>query len=70
MVQEMLEQGVVQHSQSPWTSPVVLITKHDGTMGFCADYRHLNLQDIGKSGWHQSQLRKLHLPLILGCMSL
>ena len=29
MVQEMLEQGVVQHSKSLWASPVVLGTKHD-----------------------------------------
>jgi len=40
MVQEMLEQGVVQPSQSSWASPVV--TKHDGTMRFCVDYRCLN----------------------------
>ncbi|KYO45327.1 hypothetical protein Y1Q_0012825 [Alligator mississippiensis] len=27
---------------SPWSSPAVLIQKHDETIGFCKDYRMLN----------------------------
>jgi len=42
MVKDMLEQGVIQYSQSPWASPIVLVAKHDRTMRFCVDYRHLN----------------------------
>ena len=42
MVQGMLEQGVIQRSRSPWASPIVLVTKRDGTMGLCVDYHHLN----------------------------
>ena len=42
MVQDMLEQGVIQHSQSPWSSPIVLVAKRDGTTRFCVDYRKLN----------------------------
>ena len=42
MVQDMLDQGVIQHSQSPWASPIVLVAKQDGTTRFCVDYRKLN----------------------------
>ena len=42
LVQEMLNQGVIQPSQSPWASPIELVKKRDGDTRFCVDYRKLN----------------------------
>ena len=39
---KMLEQGLIKPSVSPWASPIVLVTKKDGTTRFCIDYRKVN----------------------------
>ena len=38
----MQETGVIQPSNSPWASPVVLVRKKDGTHRLYVDYRELN----------------------------
>ncbi|KRY46609.1 Retrovirus-related Pol polyprotein from transposon 17.6 [Trichinella britovi] len=41
-VRRMLERGLIEPAEGPWSSPVVLAKKKDGSSRFCDDYRRLN----------------------------
>lgn len=41
-VQDLVAQGVLKESCSPWASPAVIVVKRDKSVRFCCDYRKLN----------------------------
>ena len=55
-IDKMLETGLIESSCSPWASPVVLVTKKDGSIRYCIDYRQLNNITI-KDSYHSPHPR-------------
>jgi transposase InsO family protein len=41
-LQEHLEKGFIEHSKSPFASPILFVKKPDGSLRCCIDYRKLN----------------------------
>jgi hypothetical protein len=46
IVEELLVQGLIRPSTSPWAAPVLFAPKKDGKLRFCVDYRVLNKQTV------------------------
>ena len=57
---DMANRGVIRPSKSPWSSPVVLVGKKDGSTRFCVDFRKVKGALRGKKP-KIGELRRLRL---------
>ena len=42
LLQNMLDRNIISKSHSPWSSPIILVQKKDGSLRFCVDYCKVN----------------------------
>ena len=54
-LKDLVGKGVIRPSISPWGAPVLFVSKKDGSLRICIDYRQLNKVAIKK---------KYHIPRI------
>ena len=45
MVEEMLKDNIIRPSSSPYNAPIIMVTKKDGTLRFCVDFREVESSD-------------------------
>ena len=50
MLDDLLQNKIIRVSNSPYSSPVVLVPKPDGSLRMCVDYRKLNSITV-KTKW-------------------
>ena len=48
-IQNFLDQGIIENSNSPWSAPVVLVKKKNGSSRIVIDYRLLNMHTVSDS---------------------
>ena len=58
---EMLDAGIIRHSSSPWSSPLVFVKKSDSSIRICLDLRELNNKTV-KDAYYLPRIEEtLHL---------
>ena len=51
IVDELLVHKLIEPSDSPWASPIVMVKRKDGRFRMCIDYREVNKRTINQTAW-------------------
>ena len=71
-ITDLFQEGKVKESSSPWSSPVVLVTKKDGSQRLCIDYHRSNAATVQgclsqtASWWFTRCFRRLEMVFHIG----
>ncbi|XP_050745624.1 uncharacterized protein LOC127011659 [Drosophila biarmipes] len=57
-VDELLQMGCIEHSTSPYSSPIVMVRKKTGKWRLCVDVRQINAKLIRERTIHVSELKQ------------
>ena len=61
-VEQMLKDGVIRPSNSPWASPCLIVPKKDGSQRFCVNYKKLNASTV-KDAYPLPKIREIFYQL-------
>ena len=70
-INRMMEEDIIEYSQSPYTSPIVAIPKKNGKVRICLDAREINkmiINDRTSPGEIEEILKKFHGTKYISCL--
>ena len=62
-LQQLVDGGIIQKSESPWASNMVLVRKKDNSLRICVDFRQLNQRKV-RDAYYLPRIDKM-----LDCLS-
>jgi len=73
ILDDLVKEGIIRESTSPYASPIVLVRKKDGNLRLCVDYRELNkitIKDNFPAPMIDDHLDRLKGKRIFSCLDL
>ena len=56
IIEELLLHKLIEKSDSPWASPLVLVKRRDGRFRMCIDFRQVNMATVNAQAWPMARI--------------